>query len=208
MAELGRGKAREKVVGEQRQRAALPYPLVLNSFTVSVLLYGGNWACLSHFQSFLNTVALLIPLNHCSLLIIPLIKSKKCPLLPAKSNPGFSASPALTSGIRPFPACPSRSPTAPNCCCFSGSPDSSLFPTQMEPILSLCLAGAVLPGGNIVPFPSSQPPSLTHKAYVQPHLLYRYNPLRILQFSQMSLFSVSSDVLADVQQQAIWVWWG
>lgn len=63
-----------------------------------------NWACLSHFQSILNTVALLIFLNHCSLLITPLIKSKKCPLLPAKSNPGFSASPALTSGIRPFPA--------------------------------------------------------------------------------------------------------
>lgn len=30
MAELGRRKARKKVDGEQRQRAALPYPSVLN----------------------------------------------------------------------------------------------------------------------------------------------------------------------------------
>lgn len=36
MAELGRGKAREKVDGEQRRRA------VPNSFTVSVLLSGGT----------------------------------------------------------------------------------------------------------------------------------------------------------------------
>lgn len=194
MAELGRGKAREKVDGEQRRRAALPHPSVPNSFTVSVR----DWACLSHFQSILNAVALLILLNHCSLLITPLIKSKKCPLLPAKSNLGFSASPALTSGMRRFPACPARSPTAPNRRLFSSRPDSSLFPTQMEPILPLRSAGTVLPGENIVPLPSTQPPSLTLRAYVQPPLFYKYSPLGILQFSLMSLFSVSSDVLADV----------
>lgn len=41
VAELGRGKAREKVDRGQRQRAALPHPSVLNSSAVSVLLSGG-----------------------------------------------------------------------------------------------------------------------------------------------------------------------